>query len=335
MYNLLGVSLALAIMLALNACLTTLAEISWAVSARRVQDNWPAHLRAKLLYALRVLPAAISLIIVAAFLVPSYLTYEPLHSNETVSLKLAALALCSILGLLLALRRGFLSWYATRRLINGWLEHAEPVHLDGILIPAYSIRHPFPVIAVVGIFRPRLFIAESVFDSLNAAELSAAVAHECGHLAARDNLKRGTLRACRDALSIVPAGRKLDRAWSAASEIAADEHAARTGGSGLALNLASALVKIARMIPPDASPTMPAGAFLIDAPSEGLALRVRCLLELATRANHPATRTAKLFTWAARATLCTSLMFVALSATNSHILSATHETLEHIVALLR
>ncbi len=50
------------------------------------------------------------------------------------------------------------------------------------------------MIAVVGAFRPKMFIAEQIFLSLDKQELAAAVAHECGHLAARDNLKRLILK---------------------------------------------------------------------------------------------------------------------------------------------
>jgi hypothetical protein len=79
----------------------------------------------------------------------------------------------------------------------------------------------------------------------------------------RDNLKRALMRACRDVLVIVPCGRILDRDWSEVAEAAADEHAARAGAT-VALDLASALIKIARLIPEGVKPTMPAGAFLID-----------------------------------------------------------------------
>jgi len=80
------------------------------------------------------------------------------------------------------------------------------------------------VIAVVGSIRPRLFVAGQVLDSLTDEEMLAAIAHECGHLAA-DNFKRVLLRACRDMLTIVPCGRSLDRAWAENAEAAADESA--------------------------------------------------------------------------------------------------------------
>src|SRR5262249_56091405 len=100
----------------------------------------------------------------------------------------------------------------------------------------------------------KLSRADNRFQSLTREEMAAAIADEGGHLAARDNLKRAALRACRDALAIFPCGASLDRAWAEASEAAADEHAAR-GESAVALDLASALIKIARLVPEGVKPT--------------------------------------------------------------------------------
>ena len=93
--------------------------------------------------------------------------------------------------------------------------------------------------------RPRLFIAEQVLDALEADEIAAVIGHEFGHIAAWDNLKRLAMKLCGDIL-IVPFGRSLDSDWSEVSERAADEFAVGQGSRSTALNLASALIKIAR-----------------------------------------------------------------------------------------
>src|SRR5262249_55048977 len=148
----------------------------------------------------------------AALLLPAYIVHEPRHSAEAVSWKLGFLAAISAAGLSLALWRGFATWLVTRRLINSWRRNAELIQQDQLSIPAYRFRHRFPVIAVVGVIRPRLFIADFLFDALSREELAAAIDHECGHIETHDNLKRAILRACRDVLTIVPCGRVLDRA---------------------------------------------------------------------------------------------------------------------------
>lgn len=279
MYELLGICLALTGLLTLNALASLLTALLWRAIEARAQ-RWTARARAQTLFALRIFPGAVAIACVAALLLPAYIAHEPRQTAEEVSLKLGALAAISAAGLLLAAWRGVAAWMATRRLVNNWLRNAELIEPDQAPVPAYRLRHPFPVVAVVGVFQPRLFIADYLFDSLSREELAAAIAHECGHLAARDNLRRALLRACRDVLTIAPCGRSLDRAWAEASEAAADEYAARAGGAA-ALDLASALVKIARLVPAGVKPAIPAGALLIGEDTGGIAHRVQRLTQMA------------------------------------------------------
>ena len=336
MYHLLGLCLALAALLTANALAALVVAGVWRGWLLGRTRAWSAGARAQLLFTLRVAPGALALVFVAALVVPAYLRYEPEGTPEEVSLKLAALAALSILGLALALWRGLAAWLTTRRLVADWLRYAEPVALPGVSLPAYRVAHRFPVVAVVGAIRPRLFIAQQLFDALSERELCAALAHECGHLAARDNLKRAILRACRDVLTIVPAGRMLDRAWNESAEAAADEHAAHGGDADTALDLAAALVKIARLVPPGARPAMPAGAFLIGAGGgDSLAWRVRRLTQLA--AGNIAERRADTgavgaWFWAGSCALALAATFVAADA---RVLAAMHTALEYAVNALR
>ena len=179
-----------------------------------------------------------------------------------------------------------------------------------------------------------------MLEILTPEEISAALAHENGHLAARDNLKRGLLQACRDALLIIPSGRLLDKAWSEASEEAADENAARQGNN-VALDLASALVKIARSIPEGARPTMPAGVFLLGSEprdhqeAKGIKSRVRRLIALAAVEYRPASSgevVAKLFVWGPASLVLATLL---IAASSPFILSKVHTIIEHAVFTLR
>jgi len=330
MYDFLGISLALAALLCVNALVSTLAVGVWRLISRRT-DKWSAHARAQTLFILRTSPAALSISFVVALLVPSYLAYEPLIAQERVSVKLAVLALFAIVGLILASWRGLSAWLATRRLLEDWLAHSERVELEGITIPAFRLEHAFPVIAVVGTFRPRLFIASHLIDSLSAKELAASLAHERGHLKARDNMKRALMRACRDALVMVPSGRALDSAWSEAAEAAADEYTA-CAGERVALDLASALVKIARLVPAGARPTMPAGAFLVGE-EHGVEGRVRNLINLAEipQTDAASIRKVKLLKW-----VYAFLVFIIVaSAANPRTLAIIHSATERIVSALK
>ena len=336
MYNLLGLCLALAALLSTNVLATLLSIALWRALQHPLRRR-SAAAQAQVLLYLRLLPFACALLFVGGFIVPAYLHHEPHPTEEIVSLKLAFFAAFCFAGLALAAWRGLRSWVATRRLVADWLRHSEPVELAGVSVPVYRLRHRFPVIAVVGFARPRLFIAGHLFDELSADELRAAVMHEHGHLATHDNLKRAALRACRDVLLLVPAGRTLDNAWVEQSEAAADEHAARAGGASLALDLASALVKIARLAPAGATPRLPAGAFLVDDHGvSGVACRVRRLARLATNEPPPLLPASNAALNYALACALAAALLVSATASFSqpHFLAPLHGALEHIVSAL-
>jgi Zn-dependent protease with chaperone function len=328
-FELLGICLALAALLTLNAMAAFLASALWrAIGARA--EAWPAASRARLLFALRVFPPIIAVACVGALLLPAYITHEPRSAVEPVSLKLGVPAAISAAGLALALWRGVAAWIATHRLIRNWMRVAEPVSFDRI--PAYRLRHQFPVIAIVGAIRPKLFIADHLFQTLTREEMAAAIAHESGHLAARDNLKRAAMRFCRDALAIFPTGAGLDRAWAEASESAADEYAA-SGGKAVALDLASTLVKVARLVPEGVKPTMPTMASLIIADADVIARRVRRLTQLAAGDDLSSSRvTFKDWPWACFAAISASAI---LLATNPSTLLAVHGLIEMAVSKLQ
>lgn len=334
MFELLGLALLLAALLTFNSVASVVIAAMWRVVGR-VTGSWTAAARARLLFSLRTLPALLAFLFVTLLLVPAYLVHEPRQSAESVSLKLGVLAFLSALGLMVSLSRGIATHRATARLTSDWLRQGMPIKIGGIHIDAYQIEHAFPLIGIVGFLRPRLFIARQVLELLTPEEISAAIAHENGHLAARDNLKRGLLQACRDALLIIPSGRLLDKSWSEASEEAADENAARQGNA-VALDLASALVKIARIIPPGARPTMPAGVFLLgDEETKGIKSRVGRLIVLAASEHGNSSRhdlLTSVFAWGSASVL---LVGFAIVATNPYLLSRVHHLIEHAVFVLQ
>ncbi|MDQ5836408.1 MAG: M48 family metalloprotease [Acidobacteriota bacterium] len=334
MYALIGTCLALAALLALDACGLLVTSAAWRVVSRRT-SAWPASSRARTLFTLRALPPALAALFVFALVLPAYVLNEPAHTSETVGMKLLLLAAASAAGVLLALRRVAATWLATRRLARGWMSQAEPVEVRGVSIPAYRIRHRFPVVAVVGALRPRLFVAAQVFDALAEEELAAALAHERRHVEARDNLKRALLRAGQDALLFFPFGRSLTRAWQRESELAADEFAASRGPAS-ALNLASTIIKISRLIPAGERPSLPACAHLLGADEDGLSRRVLRLLQLASpdgRAHSAPGSSARALP-APAFWLCLSAAFL-FAVTRPEVLNFTHAAIERAVALLR
>ena len=334
MFELLGISLLLAGLLTFNSVASLVTAGAWRL-CRRFTTHWSAQARARLIFFLRTLPALLAILFVGFLFVPAYLAFEPRHTSEEISLKLGLLAVLSAMAIGFTLVRSIAAWRATQRLSADWLRKAEPIVIEGVNITTYRIDHAFPVIAIIGVLRPRLFIAQQVLSILSADEIAAAIAHENGHIDERDNLKRGVMRACRDALLIIPTGRWLDRDWAEAAEEAADEYAAQRG-YGVALDLASALVKIARNIPKGARPTMPAGVFLMgDDETNGIKGRVRRLVELAQAGLQPQARRRSLGNSLIWGAITFSLIVAASFFHIQSILITVHGLIEQAVQFLR
>ncbi len=102
MYELLGISLCLAGLLAINSLASALTDLVWRVVARPACRSWRAKTRARVLFALRVLPSACALIFVLVLVTPAYLAYAPRATAEEVSPKLALVALIAVAGIGLA-----------------------------------------------------------------------------------------------------------------------------------------------------------------------------------------------------------------------------------------
>jgi Zn-dependent protease with chaperone function len=331
-YYLLVTCLALLAFMSLNAAGSLIVTVLWPGLRWRTR-RWTASARARTLFWLGVLPPACALLFVAALLIPAYFAHEPYPAPDTIGLPLLALALFSASGIALALYRAASSWLTTWRLTTFWLRQAERVSIKGINIPAYRLSNSTPVLAVVGTLRPRLFIAAQVMESLSAEEMEVALAHERGHLLARDTLKRALMRVCRDLLPFIGAGRMLERAWALEAERAADEYAAHSGTAG-ALDLAAALIKIARLMPAGVNNVVPAGAFLLEGADDGVAGRVRRLTEMASNREKPA-RPELLFSKVALPVVVVGFG-VALLATMAdwQVLLTVHALTERVVKLL-
>lgn len=324
--------LALAVLLAINVLISMFAAALWHCLSKRA-SGWPAAVCSKVLFLLRLLPTAVALVSVVIFFIPSYVLYEPTPADEVVGPALAVIASLSAAGIALAVWKGFASARATRRLVDDWIRHADPIAIAGRGMRSFCLRHPFPLMAIVGVFRPRLFVSQCVIESLGREELLAALEHEAGHLASRDNLKRFLMRVCRDLLPILPWGRSLDRAWGRAAEAAADDYAARRGAP-VALDLAAALVKVARLVPDGVRPTMPVSALLVGEDVDQISWRVLRLTQMAEKGPGFAKHVDVIFSAATWSPLFFLLITVAYATLNPHFLKRLHAAMEQVFPLL-
>lgn len=209
---------------------------------------------ARRLLALRVLPAVVGAALALVVTLPAFLLFEPRENGETAGRIFSVLTIAGGVAIVQGLARGMAAWGASRRLHRSWTREGRPLELAGAPVPTYRITHPFPVVSIVGILRPRLFVADQVLERLSPAELQAVLAHEAGHVRAADNLKRLLVRLC-PALPWRAAARRLEERWEEAAEEAADARA------GAALDLAAALLKTARLAPVGARIEMPVATF--------------------------------------------------------------------------
>ena len=107
-------------------------------------------------------------------------------------------------------------------------------------------------LSVAGILSTKILVGANARRALTHAELDVALAHEQAHRRLWDNLKRFVVFCAPDILGLSEAGRQLERMWNSAVECLADEQAV-AGDANRAVNLAAALVKVARLA--DASPS--------------------------------------------------------------------------------
>jgi beta-lactamase regulating signal transducer with metallopeptidase domain len=166
--------------------------------------------------------------------------------------------------------------HASRRAIAQWMRSAEAITLPGISVPTHCIDAAFPVVAIAGVFRPRLLIAKSVLKACRPNELQAILAHERWHLHHGDNLRRLLVAASPDVLMWTPLSRRLSALWQSAAEDAADAEAASSHPAGR-VSLAEALIRIGRLAPAGHSPSdLPASTLFR---GENLERRIRRLLD--------------------------------------------------------
>jgi Zn-dependent protease with chaperone function len=243
-----------------------------------------------------------------------------------ISLHLLVLAALGVASLAMIAVRTITVLRATLRAQRQWLRNSWLVNIAGIQLPVYCMEGASPLLAVTGIFRPRIFVARRVAESLTAKELSAAIAHEMAHVSALDNLKQFILKVSQPPrwLRIF---RNSDAAWVNASEMAADEGALAAGASSL--DLSSALVKVGRLSRQVSTNNMIAASHLLPIAAEScIEMRVTRLQKLLENDEQPNVSPShgKLF-WIFSFTLAAVAYVICMNA----VLPWMHEALEMLV----
>lgn len=254
---------------AVMAAATSVLVAALAPRAAQRLERYSPQSRAAMLFRIRMLPAAVAALVAFGITLPVFLWFEPRESGESVSRTLSVIGIAGASLLVRGAWRAASAWRATRRVRRGWQARGRRIELFDAPLPVFAIEEAFPTVAVVGVARPALFIAERVLRECSSDEVRAMLHHECAHVTKRDNLKRFVMRACPDFV-----GADLDRAWASAAEEAADA-AAVARNPGFAVELAQALIRVARLAPAAQTPAL-ASAFYLGGSIEA---RVRRLVD--------------------------------------------------------
>jgi hypothetical protein len=233
--------------LSLSSALLTLAWFS-VVNAAASSLVWLAVRRrlaaggrpgAGTLFALRMAPLAASILFTLGIFLPVHWAYEPRDGAESFGALVWGLALFAAVLIGGRARRVYVALQACRRLRSTWRDQIRGTRLvvDDSALPGMSLA---------GILRTTIVVGRPVREALTHEELEVALAHENAHRQSWDNLKRFAIFASPDLFGFTAAARHLEQRWSAEVECQADA-AAAAGDASRAANLASALVKVARL----------------------------------------------------------------------------------------
>lgn len=295
----------------------------WWLSARILRlFEGNARKQEQILFLGQVATHLVALLFAAIFLLPRYQATETNRFPERIGLLSIAIAGCVVWRYLHALLGGLLMYARSMRLRDAVVSSDLMEHLA---VPAklVNLKSSYPPLAVIGLVKPSIVIAESLLGpaGLSAEALAVALDHERAHLQHGDNWKLLALR-CLPRLGMRTKSRpaSLDL-WQRYSDWAADDAAAR-GSRSRALTLAESLISCARLIPAK----KPAYLFTGFAThEEELQSRVDRLLQASQRALS-SSRTGRPFTLAAVLILAGSVFLFALEPW----LSAVAEAVLHL-----
>jgi len=278
------------------------------------------HGQAMRLLVLRALPVLTGLVATVLFTAPAFHLYEPRYVEDmpVALIVLAAGGLMILAGTILRMGRILV---ITRRLRRAWTRSSRPLVHPRSPVPAFVVESPFPIVALLGVAKPLLFMARQVVDTCSAAQLSAIVDHECAHLRRWDNLTRLLLDASFDPLAWTSTGRELRAAWMEAAEQAADD------GASDHIALAEGLVRVAKLAPGH-EPRIAAASALLE--GQEIERRVRRLI--AVRHECIAERRRPVLP---RAALAALVMLVFAAVMSDAGLRWTHDLIELAVTGLR
>jgi beta-lactamase regulating signal transducer with metallopeptidase domain len=329
MFYLLSISLCCAIFFMVFASVSVLCMWTDRLARPAVSALAPTT-AANLLFTIRILPVLLASLATFGFVLPALLKFEPRSTSELVGWPLLGLAILGAIALIVMSVRAANIIRSTTLVAAAWRWHSKKLLLENIDIPVYCLdgasAGPSSVLAVLGFFRPKIFVARKVVDTLTLEELMAAVEHERAHVSSFDNLRQLAVKITRLPYWLNLSGMQ-DSAWTNASEIAADEAALASGIS--VLDLSAALIKVAALSNHAVVGETVAASHLVPAgPGSSLQARVEHLREILE--SDDAVRRAPQ-NRGSRIVIPLALAAITYAACVSAVLPWVHEALEALV----
>jgi len=315
MFALRGISVSFSVFVIVYGVLSLAVAVSWSKIRLRI-GGFATRRLADSLFALRVFPLVGAATVTLALVVPSFLLLEPRAIDEPLGTIPLALGSC---GVLLGILGAVNAATALRRAARGIAACTRGAQLveSAASVPVLRITRPVPAMTVAGISRPKVLLSEAAEFLLTAGELRTALNHEVAHVARRDNLKKLVLR-----LVPFPAMRGLEAAWLEAIEMAADDDAVSDAHE--ALDLAAALIKLARLGPPETP--LDLSAALVHNPVSAVNARVERLIAWSAERRETSRKRSPLYSLAAAL-----VTLSVLALTYSQLLVQVHAATEWLV----
>ncbi len=293
-----------------------------APAAIRMAERMTSQSAARFLLALRMLPLALAMFVVAGICVPSYLWFEPEGAAEQVGFGCLITAILGACLWAVSITRGLRAAASSARYTRHCRRVGRRTLFRGGRSPVWIVDGAAPFLGLAGIVHPTIIISPDVVSVLSNGQLAAALQHERAHRISHDNLKRLFVLLSPDVFPFFHGFGVLERAWTRFAEWAADDCAV-AGDARRSLSLAAALVRVARM--GSAAAPSPLVACLIENSSD-LSARVDRLLRAAPAAEK-SSRTVPVVVVTATLMLACLIAIMLQPAT----LNSGHELLERLI----
>jgi Zn-dependent protease with chaperone function len=309
-----GVALSLSVMVLLYASLSLVVGWGWRMVERRFR-RFSAQVTADFLFGLRIMPLVLSGLATLVFMVPSFLLLEPHSIDEPIGVIPLALSCCGVLFFVVGISKATVAQVRTTKVVADWSSEATRV-ATGASVPVFRTGKVVPALTAAGILKSKVLMSDGAAAVLTESEFRTAIAHEVAHGRRRDNLKKLLFRFC-----AFPGMAGLEKGWSEAAEMAADD--AAVSNASEALDLASALIKLSRFGP------VPQSAELTTALLHSSAATVSARVERLIAWDQAHTSTRRFSTW--YALLPAFGMVVCAALTYNAALSQLHLVTEWLV----